>query len=145
MQELENAFSSTKDQYSGDTLVKEVDLAAQLVDHVNVISNDMGWNFTGGKNLFSWIGPVLTSLQGNPVCDADESCSDTRGAFEQLLGGRDQADLDAINDLAHQLQEYPDKKQPEGVDGPPAWLHSRSSPACCTPWEWISPAACRRT
>jgi RND superfamily putative drug exporter len=111
VQELENAFSSTKDQYSGDTLVKEVDLAAQLVDHINVISNDMGWNFTGGKNLFSWIGPVLTSLQGNPVCDADESCSNTRGAFEQLLGGRDQADLDAINDLAHQMQEYPDKKQ----------------------------------
>ncbi|MGA8330630.1 MAG: MMPL family transporter, partial [Mycobacterium sp.] len=111
VQELETTFTSTKDQYSGETLVKEVDLAAQLVDHVNVISNDMGWNFTGAKNLFSWIGPVLMSLRGNPVCDADESCSDTRGAFEQLLGGRDQADLDAINDLAHQMQDYPDKKQ----------------------------------
>jgi RND superfamily putative drug exporter len=109
--ELENTFTSTKDQYSGETLVKEVDLAAQLVDHANVISNDMGWNFTGGKNLFSWILPVLTALRGNPVCDADESCSDTRGAFEQLLGGRDQEDLDAINDLAHQMQDYPDKKQ----------------------------------
>jgi RND superfamily putative drug exporter len=111
VQELEDTFTSTKDQYSGETLVKEVDLAAQLVDHVNVISNDMGWNFTGAKNLFSWMGPVLMSLRGNPVCDADESCSDTRGAFEQLLGGRDQADLDAINDLAHQMQEYPDQKQ----------------------------------
>jgi RND superfamily putative drug exporter len=109
--ELENTFTSTKDQYSGETLVKEVDLAAQLVDHANVISNDMGWNFTAGKNLFSWILPVLTALRGNPVCDADESCSDTRGAFEQLLGGRDQEDLDAINDLAHQMQDYPDKKQ----------------------------------
>jgi putative drug exporter of the RND superfamily len=109
--ELENTFTSTKDQYSGETLVKEVDLAAQLVDHANVISNDMGWNFTGGKNLFSWILPVLTALRGNPVCDADESCSDTRGAFEQLLGGRDQEDLDAINDLAHQMQDYPDKTQ----------------------------------
>ncbi|HZC91217.1 MAG TPA: MMPL family transporter [Mycobacterium sp.] len=111
VQDLENAFSSTKDQYSGETLVKEVDLAAQVVDHVNVVSNDMGWNFTGAKNLFSWIGPVLTALQGNPVCDVDESCSTTRGAFEQLMGGRDQADLDAINDLAHQMQDYPDKKQ----------------------------------
>jgi len=111
VQELESTFSSTKDQYSGETLVKEVDLGAQLVDHIDKITNDMGWNFTGGKNLFSWLGPVLTSLRGNPVCDADESCSDTRGAFEQLLGGRDQEDLDAINDLAHQMQDYPDKKQ----------------------------------
>ena len=109
--ELQNAFTSTKDQYSGETLVKEVDLGAQLIDHLNVISNDTGLNFTGGKNLFSWMGPVLMSLRGNPVCDADESCSDTRGAFEQLLGGRDQAELDAINDLAHQMQDYPDKKQ----------------------------------
>jgi RND superfamily putative drug exporter len=110
VQDLENAFSSTKNQYSGDTLVKEVDIAAQLVDHVNSLSNVMGWNFTAAKNLFSWIGPVLTALQGNPVCDLDESCSTTRGEFERLVGERDQEDLDAINDLAHQLQDYPDKK-----------------------------------
>jgi putative drug exporter of the RND superfamily len=111
VQELENTFKSTKDQYSGDTLVHEVDLAAQLVDHVNAISNSMGWNYTGAKNLFEWLGPVVTALQGNPACDLNESCSNTRGAFEQLLGGRNQEDLDAINDLAHQMGDYPDKKQ----------------------------------
>ena len=110
VQELENAFSSAKNQYSGDTLVKEVDIAAQLVDHVNSLSNAMGWNFSAGKNMFAWIGPVLTALQGNPICDADPSCSATRGTFEQLAGARDQGDLDAINELAHQLQEYPDKR-----------------------------------
>ncbi|OBK50235.1 RND family transporter [Mycobacterium sp. 1081908.1] len=110
VQELENAFSSTKNQYSGDTLVKEVDIAAQLVDHVNSLTNAMGWNFSAAKNMFAWIGPVLAALQGNPVCDADPSCSATRGTFEQLVGSRDQADLDAINDLSHQLQAYPDKQ-----------------------------------
>jgi putative drug exporter of the RND superfamily len=110
LQELENAFSSAKTQYSGDALVKQVDLAAKLVDHVNSLSNAMGWNFSAAKNVFAWIAPVLTALQGNPVCDADSSCSSTRGAFEQLVGSRDQADLDAINDLAHQLQDYQDKR-----------------------------------
>jgi putative drug exporter of the RND superfamily len=110
VQDLENAFASAKNQNSGDTLVKEVDMAAQLVDHVNALSNAMGWNFSAGKNMFAWIGPVLTALQGNPVCDADPSCSSTRGTFEQLVGARDQGDLDAINDLAHQLQDYPDKR-----------------------------------
>lgn len=111
VEELENEFSSTKDQYSGETLVKEVDLTAQLLDHVNSLMNVMGWNFSTAKNMFAWINPVLNALRGNPVCDADESCSDTRGAFEQLVGSRDQEDLDAINDLAHQIQDYPDKKQ----------------------------------
>ncbi|MEZ0350445.1 RND family transporter [Mycobacterium sp. pR1184] len=110
LEELQSAFSSAKSQYTGDALVKQVDLAAQLVDHVNSLSNAMGWNFSAAKNVFAWIGPVLAALQGNPVCDADQSCSATRGTFEQLVGSRDQADLDAINDLAHQLQDYQDKR-----------------------------------
>ncbi|MEM6107256.1 MMPL family transporter [Mycobacterium sp. 050272] len=110
LEELQSAFSSAKSQYSGDALVKQVDIAAQLIDHVNSLSNAMGWNFSAAKNVFAWIGPVLAALQGNPICDADQSCSATRGTFEQLVGSRDQADLDAINDLAHQLQDYQDKK-----------------------------------
>ncbi|SOX55082.1 Acyltrehalose exporter MmpL10 [Mycobacterium ahvazicum] len=110
LEELQSAFSSAKSQYSGDALVKQVDIAAQLIDHVNSLSNAMGWNFSAAKNVFAWIGPVLAALQGNPICDADQSCSATRGTFEQLVGSRDQADLDAINDLAHQLQDYQDKR-----------------------------------
>ncbi|GFG74949.1 MMPL/RND family transporter [Mycobacterium botniense] len=110
IQSLLDAVSSMKTQYSGDTLVKEVDTAAKLVDHVNSLSNAMGWNFSAGKDMFAWIGPVLTALRGNPVCDADETCSATRGDFERLIGVRDQGDLDAINDLLRQLQSLPDKK-----------------------------------
>ena len=110
VQSLIDSFSSMKNQNSGDTLVKEVDTAAKLVDHVNSLGNAMGWNFSAGKNMFAWIGPVLTALQGNPVCDVDESCSATRGEFERLVGPRDQEDLDAINELAHQLQSFPDKQ-----------------------------------
>ena len=110
VQSLTDSMSSMKNQYGGDTLVKEVDTAAKLVDHVNSLSNAMGWNYSAGKNMFAWIGPVLMALQGNPVCDVDESCSATRGAFERLVGERDQEDLDAINDLAGQLQSFPDKQ-----------------------------------
>ncbi|MGA7055452.1 MAG: MMPL family transporter, partial [Mycobacterium sp.] len=42
IQSLIDAFSSMKTQYSGDTLVKEVDTAAKLVDHVNSLGNSMG-------------------------------------------------------------------------------------------------------
>jgi putative drug exporter of the RND superfamily len=110
VQSLTDSLTSMRSQYGGDTLVKEVDTAAKLVDHVNSLSNAMGWTYSAGKNMFAWIGPVLTALQGNPVCDVDESCSATRGAFERLTGGRDQEDLDAINDLAGQLQSFPDKQ-----------------------------------
>ena len=80
IQGLIDASSSMKTQYGGDTLVKEVDTAAKLVDAVNSLSNSMGWNFSAAKDMFGWIFPVLTALQGNPVCDLDSSCSATRGA-----------------------------------------------------------------
>ena len=118
-----------KNQYSGDTLVKEVDTAAKLVDHVNALSNAMGWNFSAVKDMFAWIGPVLAALQGNPICDADPSCSATRGAVSSSWSVR------AIKRTStrsmswpHQLQAFPDKQTPERVDGPPARLQSRSSP-----------------
>ena len=110
IQGLIDAFSSMKTQYGGDTLVTEVDIAAKLVDHVNSLGNSMGWNFSAVKDMFGWIGPVLAALQGNPVCDADESCSATRGQFQRLVGARDQGDLDAINDLIRQLQTFPDRQ-----------------------------------
>ncbi len=114
VQGLLDALSSMKGQVSGDTLVEEVDTAAQLVDEVNAVSNEDGLNFTAAKNTIGWIGPVLTALQGNPVCDGNESCSATRSQFEQLLGAHDEARLDRIDDLVHQLQSYPDKKALKG-------------------------------
>lgn len=110
IQNVSDSFASMKSQSNGDALVKQVDTAAKLVDHVNSLTNSMGWNFSAGKNLFGWIGPVLTALQGNPVCDLDDSCAATRMTFERLVGGRNQEDLDAIDDLARQLQSFPDKK-----------------------------------
>ena len=66
--------------------------------------------FQVGGNLGSAIGPVLAALQANPVCDGSESCTATRGQFERMLETNDREDLDAIGDLAQQLQSYPDRK-----------------------------------
>jgi RND superfamily putative drug exporter len=110
IQSLVTEFSSMRTQYGGDKLVRDVDNAAKLVDSINALGNSMGVNFTAAKDFFAWIGPVLTALQGNPVCDADSSCSNTRNQFEQLVAARNGGNLDQINDLAHQFQSFGDKQ-----------------------------------
>lgn len=104
LQSLIDAFSSLRAQYGGDALVRDVDAAARLVDSINALGNAMGVNFTAVKDKFAWIGPVLTALQGNAVCDADPSCSATRGHLTQLSDPRNDATVQQINDLAGQLQ-----------------------------------------
>jgi putative drug exporter of the RND superfamily len=110
IQSLVDTFSSMKSQYGGDKLVRDVDTGARLVDSINALGNSMGVNYTGAKNLFEWMGPVLTALQGNPVCDVDTSCSATRGQFEQILGPGNAGNLSQINDLAHQFQGFGDRQ-----------------------------------
>jgi RND superfamily putative drug exporter len=110
IQGLIDAFSSMRTQYGGDKLVKEVETAAKLVTSINSLGTTMGLNFAAVKDLFAWVAPVLTALEGNPVCNADPSCNDTRLQFERVVNARSDGSLDQINDLARQLQAFPDRQ-----------------------------------
>lgn len=104
IQSLLDALSSMRTKEGGDKLVRDVEAAAKLVQAANRLGNAMGINFANVKDMFAWIGPVLTALQGNPVCNADPSCTDTRNQFERLAAARDAGALDDFNEAARQLQ-----------------------------------------
>jgi RND superfamily putative drug exporter len=110
IQSLVDTMSSVRSEYGGDKLVKDVDTAAKLVQSINALSNSMGYNLSAVKNIFAWIDPVLQALNGNAVCDANPSCSETRAQFQKLTDARGDGNLDQINDLAHQLQGVDDKQ-----------------------------------
>ena len=69
-----------------DKLVRDVRPPPSSSTGVNKLGNSMGMNFAAVGDLFGWIGPVLTALHGNAVCDANPSCSDTRIQFERIAG-----------------------------------------------------------
>lgn len=110
IQSVAQAFTSIKGQYGGDKLVKNVDVAAKLVNAVNRLGNSMGVSFTAARDMFAWVGPVLVALHGNAVCDLDPSCAETRGHFQALVDARNDGTLDEINSLANQLQSMQDKQ-----------------------------------
>ncbi|OBB27358.1 RND family transporter [Mycolicibacterium elephantis] len=110
IRDLVATFSSVRTEYGGDKLVRDVEIAAKLVASVNALGNSMGFNFAAVKDMFAWIGPVLSALQGNAVCDANPSCRDTRMQFQRLIAARESGGLDEINDLAHQLQDVDDRE-----------------------------------
>lgn len=110
IQAMVDAFSSIKGQYGGDTLVKNVEVAAKLVNAVNRLGNEMGVSFTAARDMFAWVGPVLVALHGNAVCDLDPSCAETRGHFQALVDARNDGTIDEINALAGQLQSMQDKQ-----------------------------------
>ncbi|WP_267291347.1 MMPL/RND family transporter [Mycobacterium hackensackense] len=110
IQQMVNAFSSMRDQNGGDKLVRNVEVGAKLVDSINQLGNSMGISVTAAKDMFGWVGPVLTALQGNVTCDLDASCSETRAHFSRLAQARQDGTLDEINRLAGQLQSMQDRQ-----------------------------------
>ncbi|WP_326548446.1 RND family transporter [Mycolicibacterium sp. ND9-15] len=108
--DLVDTFSSVRTEYGGDKLVRDVEIAAKLVTSINALGNSMGVNFRAVKDMFAWIGPVLTALQGNAVCDANPSCVDTRLQFQRLVTAREGGSLDEINGLAQELQGVEDRQ-----------------------------------
>ncbi|GAY16415.1 RND family transporter [Mycobacterium sp. shizuoka-1] len=110
IQSMVDAFTTIRGQYGGDKLVKNVEVAAKLVNAVNQLGNSMGINVQAAKDLFAWVGPVLVALHGNAVCDLDPSCAETRGHFQQLVDARNNGTLDEINSLAGQLQSMQDRQ-----------------------------------
>ena len=110
IQSLIDSFSSIRGEYGGERLVRDIETAAKLVNSVNRLGNSMGVNFAAVKDMFAWIGPVLSALQGNAVCDANPSCSATRLQFERLVAARNDGSIDEINQLAGQLQAVEDRQ-----------------------------------
>ena len=54
IQGMVDAFSALKFQYSGDNLVKNVEVAAKLVQAVNEPRQPMGITYQAGRDLIGW-------------------------------------------------------------------------------------------
>lgn len=104
IQGMVDAFSALKVEYSGDNLVKNVEVAAKLVQAINELGTSMGITYQAGRDVLGWVGPVLAALHGNVVCDLNPSCAETRGHFQNLVDGRNQGQIDKINALAAELK-----------------------------------------
>ncbi len=110
LQGLIDAFSSMRSEHGGDKLVRDVDTAAKLVDSINSLGNSIGLNFTTVTDVFAWVGPVLLALNGNAICDANPSCSNTRTQFQKIVAAENDGSVGRINQLARQLQGFEDRQ-----------------------------------
>lgn len=107
---LLDTVSTVKIQYSGDTLVRYVEIAAKLIDSLNKLGTASGMRFSTVEDMFAWMGPVLVALDGNAVCDANPSCSATRDQFRRVVDEGNDGNRNQINQLAGELQSVENKQ-----------------------------------
>jgi RND superfamily putative drug exporter len=101
---LVDSLSTVQTQMGGKKALKDLDDAAKLIDGMHALGAAIGVNHSNITTNINWIPPVLAALNGNPVCDSDPSCSDSRMQMQMLVTARDNGTLDQVFGVAGELQ-----------------------------------------
>jgi RND superfamily putative drug exporter len=64
---------------------------------------------------FDWADPVLTALDGSPICSIDPACRSSREELRRLVTARGDGSFDKIADLGRQLQSTQDVQSIEST------------------------------
>lgn len=104
VQGLVDSLTYIQKQLGADKTFKDVGDTSKLLEGIRTLGKAIGLNFTDMGGVYDWAGPVVTALDGNPVCDRDPSCVQTRDQLHQLLDARDDGTFDKLADLGRQLQ-----------------------------------------
>ena len=101
---LIDAFATIQGQFGGDTTLGQFGDADKLVKSMRSLGDLMQRIFGNLSADFSWLDPVVASLDASPVCNASPVCITARGQFYRLKAARDDGTLDKMIGLARQLQ-----------------------------------------
>ena len=116
---LIDAFATIQGQFGGDTTLGQFGDADKLVKSMRSLGDLQQRIFGNLSADFSWLDPVVASLDASPVCNASPVCIAARGQFYVLKAARDDGTLDRMVVLARQLQNAgPLDKLSTTVDGP---------------------------
>ena len=101
---LIDALATIQGQFGGDTTLGQFGDADKLVKSMRSLGDLMERIFGNLSADFSWLDPVVASLDASPVCNASPVCITARGEFYRLKAARDDGTLDRMIGLARQLQ-----------------------------------------
>ena len=127
MQGLIDAFSSMRSQYGGDKLVKDVDIAAKLVDQHQLARQCHGRELLRRQGHVRLDRPGADGAAGQPglrcrsVVQRHPRPVSSSWSTRAING-----DLDAINDSGRQLQGFRRQTDPQRNGEPTATTHSRT-------------------
>lgn len=105
---LVQALAFMQNQYGTGPALPGFDPGANPLNTIHGLGGSMGVNTRDAIEAYDTsIAPVLTALNGNPVCDADPDCVAARGRLQLLADAREDGTLNQIADLCEALQAVP--------------------------------------
>lgn len=101
---LTNALVEMQARYGPNATLSDVDQSARLVKSMRAMGDALGVNLTQVDEVYRWAVPMMGALNFNPVCSIDPACQNSRAILQRFITAHDDGSLQALSDLAHQLQ-----------------------------------------
>ncbi|MBE1552853.1 RND superfamily putative drug exporter [Mycobacterium sp. OAS707] len=112
---LVDALSSVQGETGGAASLGDIDKTARLIDGMRALGGAISQNVTKFVASFEWADPVLTALDGSPICSIDPACRSSRDELRRLVTARGDGSFDKIADLGRQLEQTQDVQSIEST------------------------------
>ena len=105
---LVRSLAFMQNQYGTGKALPGFDIGSNPLNTIHGLGGNMGVNSGDAVAAYDKsIAPVLSALNGNPVCDADPKCAATRARLQLLADARNDGTLNQITNLCTLLGEVP--------------------------------------
>jgi RND superfamily putative drug exporter len=112
---LVDALTSVQRETGGATSLGDIDKTAKLIDGMRALGSAISQNVAKFVASFEWADPVLTALDGSPICSLDPACRSSRDELRRLVTARGDGSFDKIAELGRQLQSTQDVQSIEST------------------------------
>jgi len=105
---LVRSLAFMQNQYGTGKALPGFDIGSDPLNTIHGLGGNMGVNIGDAVAAYDKsIAPVLSALNGNPVCDADPKCVAIRARLQLLADARNDGTLNQITNLCTLLEEVP--------------------------------------
>jgi putative drug exporter of the RND superfamily len=101
---LAQALADMQQKFGGSKTLDEIDKSARLVANMRSLGEALGINLSRISDVYEWAMPMITVLNGSPVCNLNPACVSSRAGLQRVIDAKDDGTLDKIAELGRQLQ-----------------------------------------
>jgi RND superfamily putative drug exporter len=98
------ALTTMEQMLGGDTTINALDQGAALTGQMKSLGQNLNTSTVNAQTIAAWAGPMLTSLNDSPECNADPSCVNSRTGLAAMVQANNDGTLNSIKIMAKNLQ-----------------------------------------
>jgi RND superfamily putative drug exporter len=101
---LVSALTDMQTKVGGSKSLDDVDNSSGLVANMRMLGKQLNDNVSKIAGIYAWADPLVTVLNGNPLCNLDPRCVASRDDLNKVVTAYEDGTLTKLSDLGQKLE-----------------------------------------